>query len=566
MQHRNWIFLTCILLYFSCDLSAQLPTHHFIKVDSKKVIPAQKYDYNKTSLPHKSPRLLPSLPPSVFPLLPDQWDQYAPNNWMTPIVDGEHCVVGCIATAMSQVMHYWKYPERGMGSITYDDSLGCKQILSADFSKSQYDWTNMLDKYEIGKYSDVQGNAVALLSRDCGYSVKMRYTNDASAASAINQAIALTNYFGYDESTLFHFRDFYSRDEITSMLKKELAEGRPVLISAYNTGGGHAFVIDGYDENDWFHMNLGNPAGPDNGDCFTPLDCMSPDQPRWGHYPDCHEGGLNLLQIFTFTRPRTAEGAIHIEPRLYAMQRMDVVDTVAEKGREVRVCVRDLSNMAKVQQTDTVSLFLMRNGERLHTLYTYNRDFLLEEVDDTTYTDTLSLPLPSDLPDGEYSLLPMFREGGAWKEVRTCVGTPNYLLMNVSGSNISVCQDSANYAYVTLEDFEIPDLLLNASAPKISITLKAHNHEISGRFNILMEPLDEDKKPFYLWREGFSLLKDEVSRRELSYTKVWVPATGRYRVHFLYDNNLFSDELIELTDQTIEVTYSHTGVFLIAKI
>ena len=161
-----------------------------------------------------------ALPSKVEPLLTDTWDQYAPFNNLCPVDStGERCVVGCVATAMSQVMRYWEWPIRGTGSHEYVDSLGTGLTLSADFSSHTYDWAQMLDRYVEGNYTQAQADAVALLSLDCGIAVNMRYEAGSSGANSIRQPMALVNYFGYDPSLQFCFRDFYSLAEITLMLK-----------------------------------------------------------------------------------------------------------------------------------------------------------------------------------------------------------------------------------------------------------------------------------------------------------------------------------------------------------
>ena len=187
-----------------------------------------------------------ALPERVEPLLKDDWDQYAPNNNMCPLnQEGKQCVVGCVATAMTQVMHYWEWPIRGTGSHEYVDIRGCGQKLSSNFAEHIYVWPNMPDSYKEGNYTSAQANAVALLSSDCGIAVNTIYGASTSGARPIYQPQALVNYFGYDKGAQMLFRDFYSLEEITLMLKKELAAGRPVLTSGYNNSGGHAFVIDG---------------------------------------------------------------------------------------------------------------------------------------------------------------------------------------------------------------------------------------------------------------------------------------------------------------------------------
>ena len=113
---------------------------------------------------------LQTLPARVNPLLTDTWDQYAPFNNLCPIdsITKERSVVGCVATSMSQVMHFWQWPKT-------------------------YDWDNILDKYVEGEYTQQQADAVAQLSLDCGEAVKMRYSSVESGARSIYQPISLVN-------------------------------------------------------------------------------------------------------------------------------------------------------------------------------------------------------------------------------------------------------------------------------------------------------------------------------------------------------------------------------------
>ena len=200
-----------------------------------------------------------ALPQRVEPILKDSWYQDAPHYNMCPLdKDGNRCLVGCVATAMTQVMHYWEWPAKGMGYHEYVDEKGCGQQLSANFGEHKYDWPNILDTYKEGQYTSAQADAIALLSSDCGIAVNMRYGAETSGARSVYQPIALANYFDYDRGIQMLFRDFYSLEEITLILKKELAAGRPVLAAGGNNVRSHAFVIDGYDENDWFHLHIGN--------------------------------------------------------------------------------------------------------------------------------------------------------------------------------------------------------------------------------------------------------------------------------------------------------------------
>lgn len=516
-----------------------------------------------------------SLPSRVEPLLTDVWDQYAPYNNLCPVDStGKRCVVGCVATAMSQVMHYWEWPMQGNGSHTYVDSIGTKLTLTADFAAHTYDWGQMLDRYVEGQYTQAQADAVALLSLDCGIAVNTRYGSKTSGAQSILQPMALVNYFGYDPGLQFYFRDFYSLAEITLMLKQELAAGRPVLISGYNTNGGHAYVLDGYDERDWFHICMGDSAGVDNN--WTYLPNMVPNQPKWFDH-DSPENGMNLLQMFTLgIMPTYHGGATGIERHNFAFRYISAVvdslkpEPVYERGK-VNLTIHDLSNIGWNLHTDSVSLMLKQGDDIVAPLYTYGHEFLLEEVDDTTYTDTLLLTIPAHVPDGAYTIVPMYRDndpqgGKEWREALTCTGTPNYLIARVKGKEVTLQSDTASTAYLTLENIDIPDYIINGTTPEFSITFKNHNTEMAGRFYLLMEPLEENGRSFYLNCQGLTLMKDEVSTRRFHKTSIYAPKLGEYRLHVKYESNLFADELTELElPEEIIIAILPTGGIEIAE-
>jgi len=99
---------------------------------------------------------------AISPLLSTQWGQNSPfNNQCTDL--GYTSLTGCVATAMAQLMNYYKWPERGKGSYsyTYNDTQ-----ISSDFGAHTYAWNDMLDSYVTNGYTTAQGNAVAQLMHD----------------------------------------------------------------------------------------------------------------------------------------------------------------------------------------------------------------------------------------------------------------------------------------------------------------------------------------------------------------------------------------------------------------
>ena len=189
----------------------------------------------------------------VGPLLSTTWDQDSPYNYLCPGLT----VTGCAATAMAQVMKYWNYPSHGVGTHSY--TLATYGVQSADFQNTTYNWTNMINSYS-GSYNSTQRDAVATLMYHCGVSVDMDYgtaSTGGSSASANAPAYALVNYFNYSSSVQYCSRSSYAEDEWLYMLQTELNQGRPIFYHGSGNGGGHAFVFDGYNTSNYFHVNWG---------------------------------------------------------------------------------------------------------------------------------------------------------------------------------------------------------------------------------------------------------------------------------------------------------------------
>lgn len=213
---------------------------------------------------------------SVAPLLGTvKWNQSDPYNLLCPWdVNAEsRTLAGCVAVAMAQIMKYYNWPVTGTGSHSYTDPIYGTQTV--DFSKKHYDWNNMLGVYGSTATAQ-QDTAVATLVYHCGVAVDMAYSLTGSSSYTINAAAAFVNYFGYDAELQRYERAFFSQAEWNSLIKKELNNTRPVYFSANSDAGGHAFVCDGYDSNDMFHINWGW-GGSSNG--YFELSALSSDNP-----------------------------------------------------------------------------------------------------------------------------------------------------------------------------------------------------------------------------------------------------------------------------------------------
>lgn len=194
---------------------------------------------------------------NIEPLVSTKWAQRSPYNDLCPdYVAGKRAVTGCVATAMAQVMNYHQWPVAATTAIPgYKDVYGNSH---ADLESATFDWANMLDSYSGGETPE-QNAAVALLMQYCGYSVEMNY-GPSSGSCMFKVAPALKDYFDYNGTTTYISRSSYSNDKWEDIIYHELASHRPVLYGGQSTGGGHAFVCDGYRFEyaaDYFHINWG---------------------------------------------------------------------------------------------------------------------------------------------------------------------------------------------------------------------------------------------------------------------------------------------------------------------
>lgn len=194
-----------------------------------------------------------------------RWNQDSPYNLYAPPVQGGQtgpggrCYAGCVATAIGQLMKYWDYPVQGEGShsyhcIGYGPTYYDYGTLTANFGETTYQWDLM--PRSLSGASQEQIEAVALLLYHCGVAVDMTYDYDGSGSYSDIVPGRMASYFDYDHCQRLQ-RNSYSLTNWVNMLKAEFDLGRPVYYSGQGTGGGHAFVADGYDEDDFIHFNFG---------------------------------------------------------------------------------------------------------------------------------------------------------------------------------------------------------------------------------------------------------------------------------------------------------------------
>ena len=290
----------------------------------------------------------------IGPLCQTAWDQSWPYNAYCPELDrpfasNGRSVVGCVATAMSQIMKYWNYPLQGIGEHSYtpmDDQYGYPEQY-ANFGATTYDWENM--PYQINANSpQEQIDAVALLSYHCGVSVDMMYDDDGVGAGAYSSdvTIALKKYFGYAECGFR--RRTVSAEIWDSYIIEALEMGLPIFYSGTaNDGGGHAFICDGMDENGLFHYNFGWSGSGDGFFASTATD-----------YPNEVGAIFNIMPKHIYENTMTLPDKFSVTPA------DDNQLSATLKWRNPKYTLNGSQNIKSIDK-----IVIERNGKIIHEMY-----------------------------------------------------------------------------------------------------------------------------------------------------------------------------------------------------
>ncbi len=200
-----------------------------------------------------------------------QWDQGSPYNKYCPTTNGKKAVTGCVATAMAITMRYNKYPAHGYGSLkSYTTSTQRTFIEGFSIEDHEYKW-DLMPLKDVSKASDESKEQIAQLMYDCGVMIQMDYSPSGSGAVSMYMPAILAEHMGYSAEAMLFQKSMYKPKEWIALVKQELDANRLVFYSAHDSKGqgGHAFVIDGYDQDGLLHVNWGWSG---HGNAFYNLD------------------------------------------------------------------------------------------------------------------------------------------------------------------------------------------------------------------------------------------------------------------------------------------------------
>lgn len=360
----------------------------------------------------------------IAPMLTTVWAQTAPFNALCPTVDGKETLTGCGATAMAQVMNYFKWPEHGTGMATATSSDGTSYTM--DLSTAHFDWANMADNYD-GDINQAQKDAVALLMKACGYAAKTDYSPDWTNSTMVDIATALRDNFGYAPTVRAYQMIHYGLKRWEEMIYNNLATTGPVIYRGNSlVEGGHIFVCDGYGGDGFFHFNWGWRGYYDG---YFRLSALNP----YYSYTGIEHGGFSQGQWAVLGIQRPTDGLTSPEPEMY--QARVISSTVSGSTMTLQAGWYNASSETLATAFGVCIERLGGNSGLAPIYLTCGSDMAL--APDYGWNQ-ISFSLPTqDMPDGDYTVTPVYRfiqQDATW---RTPIHNPafaDYVLLKKSGT------------------------------------------------------------------------------------------------------------------------------------
>lgn len=498
--------------------------------------------------------------PVVEPLVTTRWNQGEPYNLLCPYDSsvGVTCPTGCAATSMAQLINYHEWPVQGKGTKSYNSSYG---RLTVDFSKSVYDWANMKDRYEsyydedkniVNEWTYTEANAVAKLMYDCGVALEMGYGPYSSGAADTEMPLALCNYFNYHADLIT--RDGHTVDEFLARIKEELDNSRPLVFNGQGSGGGHSYIVDGYDSNDYLHVNWGW-GGISDG--YFNVSYMNPDDLGTGG----GSGGFNEMQSIVVAYPdETGEGSVGQNVMRLVDSSMwgggdGYVKALQEsivKGEDFKVEYYGIWNMVNLDYIGEFALGIFDSDGKMLSVTASNKA-IIGRFNLTYYPETLVANEElAALSDGDYTIRMISRQQGYddWVRVAT-----DGIDIAVSGNEIKKREPVVPTAVISCENLEVLTPTVDVGGTvDIQFTLKNDSeYDFMGKVSLIVYDDEKNRKILKTSVTVFAGKNGEhITNASLRFLKSM--KAGRYRIE------------VDGVEATNDVELNYTGGEAIAYV
>lgn len=378
------------------------------------------------------------------------WGQDDPYYNECPLKNGRQTVTGCMATSISQVLNYNRYPEQFSGSYSYDDN-GVKR--SIDLSAVSIDYDLLLDSYN--RYSgEAECAEVAKLMYTVGICLNMSYgTKTEGGSGAITEMgwRGLVKSLGQDKVQNL-MRKYYTLDEWNEILQYELQNNRPVVMNGHSSEGGHSFVVDGLDDKGYYHVNWGWD-GLANG--YFDVSVLHPDEVGTGA-SDAADGFNRSQDIYVNIGNPEQISRWYCPVIVNQGSMIKCQNQSTTLGKDISFTA-SIYNSAPVGFKGYIGMLVMQGDEvymqeenktlvslGATTLYSSKGKYYYSSWDPRDIRRTINLP--ADMPEGEYQIYMYARPDTTeqYDFIRQVQNRPNYWTANVTGDHVTLTNTQAS--------------------------------------------------------------------------------------------------------------------------
>lgn len=424
----------------------------------------------------------------VAPLLKNiTWDQTKPYNNKCP----NDYPTGCVATAMGQVMYYYRYPDHGIGSKTYQWN---GQQLTANFGSTTYQWDKMQDKVTSSSSADAQ-NAVATLLYHVGVGVGMNYgpaETGGSGASPSYIGPALVNFFGYDKGINLRSREYFTKTEWEATVRDELDHARPVLYGGYTvSASGHSFVCDGYNKQGYYHINWGW-SGLNNG--YFLLTALNPKSKGTGGGAEGEGYNYNQTMVVGIQKPVEGSKPVYSFVFKYVDSSTQTVSRNGSATLKAFGIHTDGVDELSVQLRFNV---LDANGKTVATSALVSKTIGSGEA--VNYSG--SITLPDSLKDGTYEArlaghINGVDDDGVFNLLHVMVGEYGYYTVTVKDGQVTYTPQGL--PQLSLQSLTVSPNPIESKKPfVVTAVIRNDGGEFDGKMAFSLVHPDDESKSYY---------------------------------------------------------------------
>ncbi len=198
--------------------------------------------------------------------LKTNWTQNAPYNNMCPMdaVSAQRSIAGCPAVAMAQIVNFHETTNQTIFDDTddyYHNYAGRQYFIDDDYFTLDFPSFTQLNEYLDTLNSHwvhhllLDNQDKAALTFACGVACKQVYTSSGSGTFGVDQAYDAYLRFGFTTVELLTVTDTSLYSRLIQNIKDTLPGHLAVVDSNWTMG--HNVVVDGYNEDGYFHINFG---------------------------------------------------------------------------------------------------------------------------------------------------------------------------------------------------------------------------------------------------------------------------------------------------------------------